>query len=162
MNNFTDFDFHEILGGASTYKFIPVTDVVSIPLPVNGIITDAITLVSGKQWFTGYASLGSLQLDESWEDTAAGRVNNVTIKGFYPDIDNSMLSILEEMLSYRYLVQVTDAMGKVRLGGSLTEPLIFNFARSTKAIPAERPGYEFQFSGKLKTSCYIYQEPTAS
>lgn len=140
MNNFTQFDLHEILGGASDFEFIPVTDVSAIPLPVDGIITDAITLVSGKQWFTGYASQGSLQLDESREETAAGNVNNVTVKGFYPDISSEMLSILEQMIPYRYLVQVTDMMGNVRLCGSLTEPLTFSFMRSTKSSPSERPG----------------------
>lgn len=162
MNNFTEFDQHETFGGIRTFKFIPVADVSSIPLPVDGIILDAVTLVSGKQWFTGYASRGSLQLDESWEETAAGNVNNVTVKGFYPDITTNMPGVLDEMLPYRYLVQLTDQNGNVRLCGSISEPLGFSFARSTKAAPAERPGYEFRFSGRMKTPCYIYQEPTVS
>jgi len=162
MNNFTQFDLHEILGGACDFKFIPVTDVSTVPLPVDGIITDAITLVAGKQWFTGYASQGSLQLDESREETAAGNVNNVTVKAFYPDISTAMPAILEEMLPYRYLVQLTDLNGNVRLCGSLTEPLMFSFIRSTKASPSERPGYDIQFAGRMKTPCYIYQEPTVS
>jgi hypothetical protein len=162
MNNFTEFDLHEILGGASSFKFIPVTDVSLLPLPVSGIITEAITLISGKQWFTGYASKGSLQLDESWEDTEAGKVNNVAVKGFYPDIDNSMLDMMADMLNYRFLLQLTDQNGAVRLCGSTTEPLLFSFVRSTKAAASERPGYEFQFTGRMKTPCYIYQEPTVS
>ena len=152
MIDFEIFAMIENMGGAPSFSFAPYQDVNAIPSRGDGS-AGPIEMKAGKSFSQGYASAGSLLLNEKPEPSPAGTLYKISIPGFYPKPSKAMLKLFAEMLGQRFIVLVTDNNGDTSIAGNPTEPLAFSYARSTKQVAGERAGYDFEFSGTLTQSC---------
>ena len=142
----------ENMGGALSFSFSPYQDVNAIPSLGDGS-AGPIEMKAGKSFSQGYASAGSLLLNEKPEPSPAGKLYKVSIPGFYPKPSKAMLKLFSEMTGQRFIVCITDSNGDTSIVGNTAEPLAFTSARSTKQVPAERAGFDFEFSGTLTQPC---------
>ena len=157
MKNFEISDLFENLGGCQSFSFAPVNGIASIPEAVASKITSPILMNDGFQVLEGYASPGSLLFTESAKQTPSGMLFSVSVKGFFPGYSPGMISLFYELLANRFVVLVKDKSGRIRLAGSIPEPLKFSFAYSSLGMPNERPGYEFTFTGDMTVPCPVYE-----
>jgi len=156
MKNFETSELFETLGGCQGFYFAPVNRIASIPEASACMITSPILMRDTYPILRGYASPGSLLFTESAKHTPSGMLNSVALKGFYPGVSDGMIALFHELMTNRFVVLVTDKLGKTRLAGSLREPLSFSFTYSSLSQPNERAGYEFVFSGEMTSTCPIY------
>jgi hypothetical protein len=158
MNNFPEIT-DENMGGCLSFRFAPYEDVLSFPTAVNGVITSPVIFKPGKGFLTGYASPGSLSLDQDQKDTPAGPAYTVLAKAFYPGSSADAASLFAEMAWHRYILEITDASGKLRLAGTPETPLRFIHRHKTGSLAADRSGYETEFSTVQAKPCPYYELP---
>lgn len=156
MKDFEVPDLMEAMGGNSGFEFSPVQLVSAIPQAVDGVVTSAITMVGDAVFLDGYSTPGTLSYSEVSEETRAGIIYRVSVKGFYPKAPASMISLFGEMVRQKYILLVSEISGEKLIFGNKNEPLSFVFSKSSKNAPGERSGYDFEFSGITTTPAPVY------
>lgn len=156
MKDFETPDLIELMGGNSGFEFSPVQHVASIPQAIGGIVSSPIVMVGDAVFFDGYSSAGSLNFSLTNETSRPGRLNKISVKGFYPKASTDMIALFNEMISQKYILILSDILGQKMILGNKNEPLSFNFSFSSKSVPGERAGYDFEFSGIVITPSPIY------
>jgi hypothetical protein len=147
MTDFIQPENIESLGGNSGFQFAPVQDISFIPVAIDGVVTSAVTFNGSATLSEGYASPGSLSWSEAMEETRAGNIFNINVKGFYPRASAAMLALFSGMTRQKFILIITDILGEKMIFGNKNEPLSFNYSKSSKSAPGERAGYDYQFSG---------------
>ena len=156
MKDFELPEMPEIMGGNSGFEFSPVQLVSSIPQAIDGLVTTAIPMVGSTTFMDGYATANTLSYNEASEQTRAGTIYKVSVKGFYPKASAAMISLFAEMVRQKFILLVTEISGEKLIFGNKNEPLSFNFSKSSKNAPGERSGYDFEFSGTLTSPAPYY------
>jgi hypothetical protein len=154
-----DFEIPEMLesmGGNSGFEFSPVQLIASIPPAIDGIVSSPILMAGSATFLDGYATPGTLSSSCATEQTRAGIIFNISVKGFYPKASAAMISLFAEMVRQKFILVVSDISGEKVIFGNKNEPLSFIFSKSSKSVPGERSGYDFEFSGKVTQPIPVY------
>jgi hypothetical protein len=154
-----DFEIPEMLesmGGNSGFEFSPVQLIASIPQAIDGIVSSPVVMAGSATLLDGYATPGTLLTSILTEQTRAGIIFNISVKGFYPKASAAMILLFAEMVSQKFILIVSDISGEKVIFGNKNEPLSFNFSKSSKNAPGERSGYDFEFSGKVTQPIPVY------
>lgn len=154
----TDFPFkkEDNLGGVPRFNFVKVSDVQSIGIAVNHKIIAPVVLKTGKQWYCGYGTLGTVGYSEPEESSSAGTLYKRAFSGFYPKDDADIDLLFSEMRHEKFLIDYTDNNGLRKLIGSIAEPLRFTSSFSTKQQASELAGHTFSFYGDGTHKSYVY------
>ena len=147
MKDFEVPEMAEIMGGNSGFEFSPVDLVASIPPDIEGAVTSEIQMVGAAVFQQGYSTPGTLSYSEIPEETKAGPVFKISVKGFYPKASAAMISLFGDMIRQKFILIVSEISGEKMIFGNKNEPLSFIYSKSSKSAPGERPGYDFEFSG---------------
>lgn len=133
------------LGGVRKFEFIASNNVLSIPIPVNAVISASIPLKSGSAFLEGYATAKTLLFEEKNKLSNAGTSFLQEISGFYPGNTPEIIDFFSNMLRHNYIIKITDSNNYLRLVGTLESPLVFAFDLSTEAAVPKRPGIKYSF-----------------
>lgn len=144
------------LGGALRFNFINVNDVLSIPTPVNSVVSSAVVLKPGKVWSAGSATLGTMGYSEPSELTSAGTIYKKTFIAFCPEDNAANNDLFNANRNGQYIVDCTDSNGLRKLIGSIDEPLSFSSALNTKTNIPELAGTAISFYGDGSHKSYVY------
>ena len=156
MQNFIDIN-NENMGGNESFYFSPVGNIKTLPDPVNSIISSSIDFYSSYDFYIGKANYKSLDFSESQKETDGGPVYNISIKGFYPGLNATMLNLFTEMAKYSHIVKITDFNENIRIAGTKQAPLKFKFSQVTGSEPGSKNGYNFEFYTQSKNPVPYYQ-----
>lgn len=150
------------IGGLESFQFIPVGDVASIARAKDHVITELVTLDTGKAWLDAYVTLGSLAYSEGKNKTIHGNHYNRSLVGFVPKDTEALAELFDEMGDVRFIIDYTDNNGVRKLIGSLDSPLVFSSQLSTGNDAAARNGHFITFSGNSPHKAYIYDPAAGS
>lgn len=147
MISFPSFENVENMGGnADTFLFIPVSQIVSMPKPLNGVISQEIWILSQSSWYTGRALPGSLEFDEKQSPVREGHNYSSVFKGVIPKLTSTYLALFEEMACDLFVVIFTDNNGNRHVMGTENEGASFEYDRNTTSTPSGLAGHRFEFS----------------
>lgn len=149
MLNFPTPQFYSNIGGNQSFRFIPHVFINKLPASSDAIIKTNIILKPDQAWSKGYASPKSLSFLEKDENNGSDDYFSLNITGFYPYCHPLAVSLFTKMRSYRFLVLCLDNNMKLRLGGTLENPLKFKFSLASGSAAPERNGINFSFSGDI-------------
>lgn len=156
----SDFEVPEMIermGGNSGFEFSPFQLVNSIPQAFEGKVIDDITMVGGNIFRQGYATPGTLSYSETPEETMAGIIYKLSVKGFYPKASAAMIALFAEIIRQKHILIVSEISGEKMIFGNKNEPLSFIYSKSSKNTPGERSGYDFEFSGIVTQPSPVYE-----
>jgi hypothetical protein len=148
--------FSDNLGGIITFKFIPSEDIDTIEMALNGVIEQEITLKSGKQWYCGYGTLGTIGYTEPGEESPAGTVYKRAFTAFYPKDNSEMNFLFQEMRNRLFVIDYRDSNGLRKVVGGIEEPLKFLSALNTQTDVPGRSGHNISFYGDGTYKAYTY------
>lgn len=155
MNNFPQ-SHPRNRGGNETIWFAPISDVENIPDPVEGIIEDNISLASGKTFFQGYASNGTLVAEDDPVEVNNGLSFPNSVKGRVPKDNPQTLILFIQMMRKRFLVLKSDMNGMVKSYGSIGNGMRFRFKTLNPADAAGYNGYEWEFYRTSDEPAWFY------
>jgi hypothetical protein len=156
MQNFIAFE-NENMGGVNSFRFVPINDIASIPDAVNGKITSAVVLKSGKQWYTGLSVINKLKFNEEASHVTAGVLYRTRVSGSIPKLTDDYLALFTEMASQRFLLEITDNNGYKRLCGKYLMGLRFDFNQDSGGRPSDTNGWEYSFTIDHRLPSYFYE-----
>jgi len=161
MNNFPKPEM-DSLAGLDEFYFVQVEKVNTIPDPVDSFIDSLIVLKSGVVWLKGYAAIDTLKLSEKPQLTNHGQIIKSELSGFVPD-SVSIQQLFSEMAGKKFVVKAKDNDGRVRLIGSIEQPLEFIPEFDTQTV-SQQKGHLFRFSGNLswQSPFYDISSPTGN
>lgn len=145
-------------GGYSSFKFIPVNEVVTDAQIRASIAVTPVVLRLLNEFYTGYSTAESLELIEKTERTDDGTVVSVQINGFTPGEKDELINLLYEMERFRFIVILMDSHGRKRLVGSKANPLLFKSDFNSGARRADGKGMSFSFYGQAKQKAPVYPD----
>ncbi|WP_182956286.1 hypothetical protein [Pedobacter gandavensis] len=144
------------VGGNSSFTFIPVYLVVSLP-PIQGkLITSPVVLSPGQNMLNGYSTLEELDFKETQKDEDDGPFYQIDISGFMPGDSPDLIDLMENMEMVRHLVIVKDNLNQKRLVG-YNAPLSFRATFQSGSKPGEARGYKYSFSGLSAKRSPVYR-----
>lgn len=146
------------IGGVYLLKFIPKTDVSSIPATINGKVCEPVILNSGARWYEFYGTEGTKSLKEDQQPSEHGDYFKLKLAGSTPKIRTDVSDIFNEMKDQEFIIDCTDNNGNRRLLGTINEPLRFQFTSDTGNGAANKNAYTFEFYGdvsKVPPTYYI-------
>jgi hypothetical protein len=145
------------IGGIYTFYFIPLADVVSIPLAVNKLIGDAIVLDTDKYFFTAQITRESFSYKEPQTDNEDGSSYAISLGGFVAGDSSQLSEQFEEMSGGRFLVLCEDNNNKKRVLGTLTNGMRFKADFDTNNKTSGLKGWNILFSGLMSERPPFYQ-----
>ena len=145
------------LGGVVSFNFIPVQDVESLTMPIEHRIVEPLQLKTGKYWYCGFATLGTIGFTEESQQTPNGEVYKQKFAAIRPKDDKDISLLLNEMRNQKFIIDYTDANGQRKLIGTTDEPLFFSSVLNTKTSVAGRNEHTLIFYRDDAThKAYIY------
>ncbi len=156
MNSFPAIDQNEQAGGNSGFKFAPHSYVYAIPIPVAGKVVTEINMNGDYEFMDGISAIDTLVFEETFQEVAAGKVWQESVKGFYPKYTEDINELMHEMAAFRFILIVKDKNGISRIVGNVTEPLKFRYQMSSGGRVADKSGLEFEFSGVCTSPAPVY------
>lgn len=143
-------------GGYSTFKFIPHLFITSFPAAVNHVISTAI--ITSSPWLNGYATYETLQFNEEDIKSGHGKSYRAQISGFIPGEYPELTQLLFEMEQMeKFVVQLRNSQGKIRIIGSPERPLEFSSVFSSGDQRSSAKGYTLKFTGDELNRAPFYQ-----
>jgi hypothetical protein len=138
-------------GGNNEIQLCPVHLVETI---AEGYVFESgvepVTFKEGGQWWKCQSTMETIGLDLIGNQTSAGHIRTVSIKGFYPSDDQVSAAIIDEWAQYLYFIlKVRDNQGKTRLVGTKDNPMEFDYSSGTKMQVRHIPGYDLSFKAIL-------------
>ncbi len=164
MNDFAVYGSSNI-GGLKSFKFVPVVDVVTVPLPdaAGYKISHPVVLDAGKQWYDGYATFNMLSFSEKQGMGKQGVFYHVEVKGSYPKDGQGMGDLFDQMEGQEFLLDVVDNNGVRRLIAGNRKNVFgryvgcsFNSAFDTKSAIPGKNGFDYVFSGDFMGKAFFY------
>lgn len=134
-------------GSLESFEFIPSTDVYNIPVAISGNITSAITLVNEKKWYTAKATADTLGYKEISQNSENGAFYKKELFAFIPSDLPAIANLFSEMENERFIIKYTDHEGRIKIVGSIEEPLQFKADMNTQTDASGRKGHFITFYG---------------
>jgi len=139
-------DTAQNMGGASSFSYIDVNDVIAFT-ETDLVNVTAIILAEGAAFIEAYSTSNSLKFDSVHQETDQGSIHQNSVKGFYPKPDAEFLQILMNSRNARFIVIIKLNNDQIRVLGTKTQPLQFSYKESSGQNPGDPSGIEFTFSG---------------
>lgn len=136
------------LPGIKSFQFIPMYYVNSIPKPINGIISQSITIASGYELLDGYTTQGTGQLKESGSRLEPGVAYDSVFNGFVPGDDEELMILMSDMAEVDLLLIIEGMDGRKRLCGSKTNAMRFQAEYGSGGELGDTKGYSYKFSAQ--------------
>jgi hypothetical protein len=146
MYSFPQIDGELNTVGYTSFYFVPISGVTSIPREVDKKITEDIV---SDDFYIGYSPFGSLSFNDQPTITEMGVRYPVSLGGVAPVDKPEYLELFTQMIEKEFLVLVKDANGRVKLCGNKNKGLKFSY--ETTSV-----GYAFKFSGEFATPPPFY------
>ncbi|MBW6490841.1 MAG: hypothetical protein K0B15_06550 [Lentimicrobium sp.] len=143
-------------GGNLLFFYIPVTDVVSIPISSGGSVLNDITLLQGAEWFLGYSTKDTLSLESEMITNEQGSYYQHAVKGFYPKPPPALIKYFDSIRHQKFILLVMDSNNRIRIIGSLAQPCSFTFSEITGSRAQDLPGVNFGFNCVNYNPCLFY------
>ena len=151
-----DFFTGDNTGSLESFEFIPFTDVSNIPDAALGIIDSAVTLETDKAWYTAKATPDTLGYKEVSQQSENGTSYKKEFVAFIPSDLPAIANLFSEMENERFIIKYTDYEGRVKLVGSIEEPLQFKSDMNTQTDSSGRKGHFITFYGDGTFKSYFY------
>jgi hypothetical protein len=145
------------IGGIYTFYFIPVADVVSIPLAVSKQISAAVVLADAKYFYSAEITLESFSYKEPQTDNEDGSSYAVSLGGFVAGDSSQLTDLFDEMSGGRFIVICEDSNNKKRLLGTIANGMRFKADFDTNNKTAGLKGWNILFAGLLSERPPFYQ-----
>lgn len=138
-------------GGVNKIEYAPVSWFESFPefRKPNNTLSVAPTFISGKGWLTIPHANESLDYKEDVVENDQGKPTRVVASGSVPQETVQLNNQFEIMKENYFIIKVTDKAGLVKLVGTPTNPLEFNFKYSPGKNQQALRGYDFTFTADL-------------
>lgn len=143
-------------GGVGILYVIPVTDVISIPDAVAQIISSAITFAPYKTWTKIECTLESINFTEPQTNGDNGQQYAPTVTAFVANDSDAVAALFAEMENQEFILLINDSNEKVKLVGSVEEPMIFSSSLDTGTKWSDRNGHTINFAGDTSHKAYFY------
>lgn len=144
-------------GGLRTFKFVPVSFILSYPAIIDGKINSALQLLPGKEWLTGYSTPYTLEYSENAKKSTQGDYYDQSLSGFAPGDHEDLLDVIQSLNDQYFILLVEDARGQLRLVGGYGFPLAFTADFSSGSSRSDSKGFSFEFSGQSIFRAPIYK-----
>ena len=146
------------IGGLKTIQYIPVSWISNFPDFVNDQyeITDAITLIPGKQILTAKVLLNSLEFNEDQDDSKQGRAYTQEVNGIIPNWTPLLAQQFNLMKDHRFIIIVSDKEDQERIIGTPLYPLRFSSSLKTGKTASNLKHTSIQFIGQRPDKAYGY------
>lgn len=144
-------------GGLTKVEYVPVDLIAKDsfePITNGRNLQKAVVLTSGD-WLTVFLDIGRQYREPFRRDVQGGRYEQ-DIAGNIIGTSDALEEELERMPRRRYLVRITERDGRIRLIGTPTAPLTFEYEYDTGASVADSRGYQIRFFGLTPDKSYLY------
>lgn len=143
-------------GGYASFKFIPLINVISFPAITNHVISTAIS-ISGS-WLQGYSTYETLSFKEDLVKSGHGESYSSVLSGFVPGESAELAQLLYAMEQMKwFIVQISNSKNKIRILGSIQNPLEFSSSFSSGDQRSDVKGSNFKFTGDMLYRAPFYQ-----
>jgi len=159
MNNFPTPNIDN-LAGLEKFNFIEVENIVSIPEPLDQIISSPITIKIGSVWLNGYGSINSLKFSEISKKNDSGIYYKCELNGFTPE-SIEILQLFSKMDGHKFILRITDNDDLIKILGKADQPLEFNTDFQTQTVNGVK-GYNYKFFGNIKKRSPVYDLDSSS
>lgn len=144
------------LGGIFLFRVIPVDDVQSIPLLVDGKVCEPVILKTDKRWFDVYGTEGTMKYLEEPQTSEHGDFYKASITSFIPKGRSEVKAVLDEMKNKNFIIDIIDNNSFRRLVGTIAEPLKFSVGYDSGNKVTTSNGYSISFSGLIQNESPEY------
>ena len=103
------------MGSLSKIQVCPVELIYSIPEPLNGVISSAVTFQSGKRWYDVYSAFESLSISQKSVSSAQGKHYEISVDGFVPGHCAVLDELFNQLENSKLVLKITDMNGKIFL-----------------------------------------------
>jgi hypothetical protein len=143
------------MAGLASFQFVPYHNLGPLPPIAQNTVTNPVAFLAGG-FYTGYATVDTLLLNETQSRDDSGEVFTWEIDGFVPGDTGELGDLMYGMAKVRHLVVVRDYAGVLRLVG-YNAPLTFtaDYA-SGKQAGTDAKGYNFKFEGEGRRRAPVY------
>lgn len=135
------------LGGIFLFKFIPLTEVASIPQAINSKVLEPLVVNSLGRWYDCYGTEGTIKFSEEIQNSPHGDYHAIKLTSFIPKDRIDITDQLEEMRNKLFIIDYIDNNGYRKLIGNLAEPLQFKYSLDTGSSVPNRNGHTIEFYG---------------
>jgi hypothetical protein len=122
----------------------------------DGSAIVAAALSGSSSWYDGYATRETLSFEEEPQNDGHGSYLKPIISGFVPGEAASLISVMDSMPLYRFLVIIKDPLGRQRLVGSPVMPLNFSAKFGSGTARPDAKGFNFKFYGDSLNPAPVY------
>lgn len=147
-------------GGHKVFLFIPVEDVSSIPKAEGMIVVEDIVLKEDKAWYSGLFTNDTHGYVETQDEGEAGTYYKKNMTGFVPTVNEAMNALLEDCENRRFIIVTHDNNERLRILGSLEEPMKLTADENSQNVTSGRGGYSVSFFRDSSFKSYFYEPVT--
>ena len=149
----------ESSGGLQKIECVPVDFVDSDsfqPVTSAGNLQKAIVITSGD-WLTILVNPSERLHNEKFESDPKGSYYSQSVTASIPFETAAIHTELQKMARRRFLLRITERGGEnVKMIGTPSHPLKFEFDYSTASNPKGSKGYQIRFYGSTLDRAYFY------
>lgn len=138
------------LGGIYAFKYIPISEVASLPAAIDGKVFEPLLTKDSGRWYEFYATPGTLGFSELKETSPHGDYYKAKFSGFVPKDRSDLIDAFSKMRNNKFIIDYTDYNGVRKIIGTIDEPLLFKESLDTGVNVPNRNGTSFEFTGELR------------
>lgn len=138
------------VGGLESLQAIPISEVTDVSRPIGQKVS--ITLASGKAFRTIYTTFGTRKYQDNAAPNGRKQAHEIIVTGSVPATDETTLTQLAKYQNEGFVLKVKDNNGRLRLIGSLSEPVWFSYNDGTGSTPEDWNGCDFKFYRTMRQS----------
>jgi hypothetical protein len=143
MDNFITPDGIENMGGGAAFRFMPISNLYTLPRVIDGNIEDTVYTYGYPCLYTGYATQDTLEFTTQYD--AEAMVWVTTLSGRTPVMSAAQTKLFRELIGTHLIVVYTDNNGVSYFLGTPTEPVIFTFGAASGQAGGSANGYTYTF-----------------
>lgn len=143
------------VAGLRSFEYIEAKNVLALPEGDLVEISEAdISLKAGASWKMGEQAFKSLTHAEPEVESDAGNYFENSVGGFYVGDSTAFRRLLRDMQHKKFILKVRDNEGKLKLVGTVDEPLRFKADYQAGTVGGLK-GYRFTFYNAQVERCFI-------
>jgi hypothetical protein len=143
-------------GGINLLRLIPVQHIVSIPEPVQMLISEDILLEDGTTFYQVLFSENSGSYKETFAEEDNGEFFKQLLQVTVPKDRPAVAHFCDQLTGVRCVAIYQDANGYDKLIGSLEYPLTFKGDLETGAASVSRNGHTIAFAADSPHKAYFF------
>lgn len=144
------------IGGVDKFWFIETKNIVSIPEPVDEIITDDVELSAGAAWSKGWVTKYTISFNEREQNSSHGELYRPTLEGFASKITPELKKAIRNLVGRKLVIIYKDHNGYYNIVGNAENYLEASYSLNPGTKPGDRNGIALRFEGEGARSFFIY------